>query len=37
MTRLTLWLLALMLPFSALAADAITGAVQRQADRKSVV
>ncbi|MCX3309735.1 cation acetate symporter [Pantoea vagans] len=31
MTRLTLWLLALMLPFSALAADAITGAVQRQA------
>ena len=30
MTRLTLWLLALMLPFSALAADAISGAVQRQ-------
>ncbi|WP_367396006.1 cation acetate symporter [Pantoea sp. Ep11b] len=31
MTRLTLWLLAMLLTFSALAADAITGAVQRQA------
>lgn len=31
MIRLSLWLLAALLPFSALAADAITGAVQRQA------
>ncbi|MHA6309866.1 MULTISPECIES: cation/acetate symporter ActP [Pantoea] len=31
MIRLCLWMLAALLPFSALAADAITGAVQRQA------
>ena len=31
MMRLCLWMLAALLPFSALAADAITGAVQRQA------
>ncbi|WP_312760382.1 cation/acetate symporter ActP [Pantoea brenneri] len=31
MMRLCLWILAALLPFSALAADAITGAVQRQA------
>ncbi|WP_210450123.1 cation/acetate symporter ActP [Pantoea ananatis] len=31
MIRLMLWMLAVLLPFSALAADAITGAVQKQA------
>ena len=31
MIRLMLWMLAALLPFSALAADAITGAVQKQA------
>ncbi len=31
MMRLMLWMLAALLPFSALAADAITGAVQKQA------